>query len=640
MTLKKLLGELNWLLLNFILAFLCSAGFAQTGGYSDQEISEQLTELAQANSAYYAYDTVVSIPVDSLVLWLQQKGDDESIAISKFLTFQFLPLSESIYESIVAGNQFYVSRHLIPINFRIEGLLHLGECYQQAGKDKERIDVVTEACELRTERRGTEQCFEIAKVFYDLKQYETAIESYRANARYCNEDGFTIMEASSYNDIANCYTELGQIDSAIANFKYALEVLKKPIDPFYENGYLKYFKNIIEWNLLELVDADEFSSQKIDLIQEITTVAEEYLEVHWMLRGYKYLADFKFSSEEYSSVISYCDTGIQTAKRFSVYRKIPPFLELKGKVCLLQDEKTYANEAFARASFIRDSLELASSELQATASAAFYESREKEEQIAALGLKAEEEQRRSRTVLIGASLATLVAFVLGILAISLVRSRKRVREQSQALEESLKDKEVLLKEIHHRVKNNLQVISSLLDLQSIKMDDGTAKSALDEGKSRVQSIAILHHQLYQHDDLAKVELSAFTKELFTQVQGVFSKPGQEVEISYDMAETMIDIDAAVPLGLILNELCTNSFKYAFENSKVGRISVTVSEMAENSGQATRKLVYLDNGPGLPEDFDLSKAKSLGLRLISKLSKQFKGTSSYKYNCGAEFTILF
>jgi two-component sensor histidine kinase len=235
---------------------------------------------------------------------------------------------------------------------------------------------------------------------------------------------------------------------------------------------------------------------------------------------------------------------------------------------------------------------------------------------------------------------SLLAFILGFLVIKLRRAQKVEKLQRSELEQSLKDKEVLLKEIHHRVKNNLQVISSLLDLQTLKMDDGTAKSALEEGKSRVQSIAILHHQLYQHDDLVQVDLKAFSDELFKQVLGVFKKPDQQVEISIDINQTMLDIDTAVPLGLILNELFTNSFKYAFSNGKPGTIEIRVEQIGTTSGKAKNVLVYRDNGPGLPANLDIFTAKSLGLKLISTLSEQFKGSSAYRYNNGAEFSITF
>lgn len=219
-----------------------------------------------------------------------------------------------------------------------------------------------------------------------------------------------------------------------------------------------------------------------------------------------------------------------------------------------------------------------------------------------------------------------------------------VAERTAELNKALNQSEVLLKEIHHRVKNNLQIIGSLLDLQSSRLEDNEAKAALEESKGRIQSIAILHHQLYQHDDLGKVELNAFTTELMRQVMSIFKKMEQAVEVQIDIPPTMIDIDTAVPLGLILNELMTNSFKHAFEAGKQGTIGIKLEQEIAHTGSKKSSsgfiLTFSDNGKGLIKDFDFGKATSLGLRLIGQLSKQIKGSSEYIYKEGAEFKIAF
>jgi two-component sensor histidine kinase len=134
-----------------------------------------------------------------------------------------------------------------------------------------------------------------------------------------------------------------------------------------------------------------------------------------------------------------------------------------------------------------------------------------------------------------------------------------------------------------------------------------------------------------------VELCAFTKELMHQVMSVFKKEDQPVEVKIDMPLTLITIDTAVPLGLILNELMTNSFKYALENGKNGTISIQLLPGDVDKGWM---LIYRDNGKGLPQNQDINLAKTLGLRLVSRLSKQIKGSSEYRYDGGAEFTIRF
>ncbi|MEO8148606.1 MAG: histidine kinase dimerization/phosphoacceptor domain -containing protein, partial [Bacteroidia bacterium] len=232
-------------------------------------------------------------------------------------------------------------------------------------------------------------------------------------------------------------------------------------------------------------------------------------------------------------------------------------------------------------------------------------------------------------------LIALLIFVFVRLRIRLLQHEKlklerTVTERTNALQTALGQKEELLKEIHHRVKNNLQVISSLLELQGMRLTDTAAKSAIEEGQSRVQSIAILHHQLYQHEDLSKVELNTFVNELFRQITGVFKKHDQEVHANIQIPETFFDIDTAVPLGLILNELFTNSYKYAHpaiasilpDENEQTTLLIDVN-LIKDAGNLI--LVYKDNGVGLPPAFDFEKAKSLGLRIVTRLAKQIKGT---------------
>jgi two-component sensor histidine kinase len=194
---------------------------------------------------------------------------------------------------------------------------------------------------------------------------------------------------------------------------------------------------------------------------------------------------------------------------------------------------------------------------------------------------------------------------------------------------------MLMKEIHHRVKNNLQVISGLLELQSNAVDDDAAKDALMEGRNRVRSIALIHQNLYQLENLGSIELRRFVNDLCRQMESVYKKQNQ-VTMSIDVPILYLDIDSAVPLGLIMNELLTNSFKYAFEGNLAGKIDIKIDIVAEGRYQ----LGYADNGPGLPADFDLTRTTTLGMQLIHDLSRQIGGKVKYEYKNGASFIINF
>lgn len=212
-----------------------------------------------------------------------------------------------------------------------------------------------------------------------------------------------------------------------------------------------------------------------------------------------------------------------------------------------------------------------------------------------------------------------------------VQLKQSLSEQAELLAE----KDVLMKEIHHRVKNNLQVISGLLELQSKSLDDETAKEALVEGRNRVRSIALIHQNLYQFENLSSIEVKRFVHDLCRQIESVFKKQ-HKIAIYIDVPVLYLDIDSAIPLGLILNELLSNSFKYAFNDGIDGEINIEIQTLADGRYQ----LKFSDNGPGLPDNFDLSRATTLGIQLINDLSRQIGGNVKYEYKNGASFIINF
>jgi two-component sensor histidine kinase len=212
---------------------------------------------------------------------------------------------------------------------------------------------------------------------------------------------------------------------------------------------------------------------------------------------------------------------------------------------------------------------------------------------------------------------------------------KTVSERTEQLKASLGEKEILLKEIHHRVKNNLQVINSMFELQFANVKDESAKAAALEGQNRVRSIALVHQQLYQSDDIGKLNFHDFTVDLQKQVASIFQHKSQVISLDIDMQKLQFDLDTAIPLGLIMNELLTNSYKYAFKNDREGKIKIS---LVRSNNKFI--LIFQDNGPGLPEGVTFIKPGSLGLQMINLLSKQLGGKASYEFNNGSVFKIEF
>lgn len=223
-----------------------------------------------------------------------------------------------------------------------------------------------------------------------------------------------------------------------------------------------------------------------------------------------------------------------------------------------------------------------------------------------------------------------------------IETRKKAEEVIQA---SLEEKVVLIKEIHHRVKNNLQVISSLLYLQSKNIENEEMLALFTESQNRVKSMALIHEKLYQGSDLANINFSDYIKNLTTYLVDTYEVDGKRIQVKYDVADEIeLDLDTAIPCGLIMNELVTNSLKYAFPRNGSSSINTELNPEINISFSAREKARYClkiaDNGCGIPEDFDLNKAKSLGLKLVTSLVNQIRGEITVERNGGVAFQIEF
>jgi two-component sensor histidine kinase len=257
-------------------------------------------------------------------------------------------------------------------------------------------------------------------------------------------------------------------------------------------------------------------------------------------------------------------------------------------------------------------------------------------------VKKDQEQNFILTIV---AVVILFLIVLSLLRINAIRKKSnnalsdknmQISKTSRALQIALEERNTLLKEIHHRVKNNLQTVSSLLSLQSRYLDDPNASKVLEESRNRLNSISLLHQKLYQNDNLPVVVLSEYINDLTSQIQETCEPHGKSIALVLHCDELTCDIEQAMPIGLILNELMTNSYKYAFGERNEGVIQIEFTNIEDDNYQ----LKVSDDGVGVPEDFSLKTGNSMGLNLVSLLTRQLKGSFEAKNNNGAQFIINF
>jgi two-component sensor histidine kinase len=192
-------------------------------------------------------------------------------------------------------------------------------------------------------------------------------------------------------------------------------------------------------------------------------------------------------------------------------------------------------------------------------------------------------------------------------------------KQEKVVRGSLKEKEMLLKEIHHRIKNNLAVISGLLELQAMNAENESTLSTLRDSQLRIQSIAMVHEKLYQSEDFTDIGFDAYLKELVQTISQTYSSKDKQIDITYDLEPISLDLDQAIPCSLIVNEIVVNCYKHAFNEMTEGEIKIT-SEFEDPE----LTINITDNGTGIPEDFDITEYQSLGMTLVQTLTDQLEG----------------
>lgn len=260
------------------------------------------------------------------------------------------------------------------------------------------------------------------------------------------------------------------------------------------------------------------------------------------------------------------------------------------------------------------------------------------EALAILDLEQQNEiqqERHLQQILLGLFIA---AVALGGFAYYAYQRKKKTSkildEKNKIIEKALQEKQLLLKEVHHRVKNNFQIVSSLLELQTKGIEDEKALSLANEGKNRVKSMALIHQKLYQNDT-GLIDFDEYIKVLVKELSYMYASE-KNVKTNINTENMEFDIDTAIPLGLIVNELITNAYKYAFNATKENKLNISINKVNKEE----YKLVVSDNGKGIDDSIDLAKVKSLGLRLVRRLTKQLQGKFTVNNTEGATFEITF
>ena len=433
--------------------------------------------------------------------------------------------------------------------------------------------------------------------------------------KYYNKAYLIYQENNDFESISRHYMVMGNISHERNKITEATKNYHKAIDILPEDGSRKLlfaiYSNIIDLNM-SLIDSTNVN--KLKLLDETISYAKKMNEI--ALES----GSFIMETESYEKLYK---AYLKNGNNKLALKYADKYIVSKDSLFSEQKQKTIT-------------------ELQTK-----YETEKKELEIQVLNtdnelksvLLTQNDLRRKKQmitiyILIGGFLLVVIfLFIIYKFYNQTKKANSKLITQNKIISKQKEEKEVLLKEIHHRVKNNLQIISSLLNLQTKKIKDKSMLSAMVDGQNRVMAMALIHQKLYENKNISSINFVDYASQLLNQLAGLYPELSNvKREVVANNIE--LDIDTAVPIGLILCELITNAYKYAFKNTE-GSILISLTQEEHDY-----RLVVQDNGPGLPVDFDLSKTSSIGLRLVRRLSRQLNGASSYEYNNGSVFIITF
>lgn len=469
----------------------------------------------------------------------------------------------------------------------------------------------------------------LAWVYRSLGEEDKAIENYEEILAHFTKIGDVRRIAYTISYLAPVYIDLGIYDKADSLLKVSEKLLETYFDINLRiNNYVQQAGIAVHQNSPQL--AANLLNKAKPLLAETKTIATK----HFYLVT---LTDVQTELGQFEQAERSGKQALVLSKEIAdpEYTKIT-YAALQ-KMAIKKKDYKQAFEYLQKHTSLSDSLQDATNERAFAEKEAKYQNEKKSQELAISASKLEQEQAENdrkttllRTLGVGLAILLLLIGLIGYFW-------RNTRRLNQQLKQANEKKASLLKEIHHRVKNNLQIISSLLDLQVRREEDNAVKASISEGRNRVKSMALIHQKLYQTEDVSEVDFQDYLDQLVLALDEGFKQENQKIHTLIEANDIKLDIDTAIPLGLIINELVTNAYKYAFSGRASGNIHIRIEKLAEEDRYL---LQVTDDGIGLPDGFSIKKARSLGLKLVKALTQQLKGKVEVISDTGTQFKVVF
>ncbi|MFD0964081.1 tetratricopeptide repeat-containing sensor histidine kinase [Pseudofulvibacter geojedonensis] len=482
-----------------------------------------------------------------------------------------------------------------------------------------------------------------SRLYAQLKMYDKAASTLRRELEelIAEDKGEPLIVSSGFNDLGYYFFKAENYNLALLNYNKALSYAEQNLKGKHQDHY-RDITALVKGNIAEVYVVKEKYKEAIPLLIED-------IEIGLLNSG-----NLQSTANSYNLLVKcYIKIG-QYYKAKSTLEKIPYVLsQLTNKdteVIYLKNTATYyykINQKDSAYSYFNKAFKLKNvidkndlNKLLASNELVYTREQEKklveQHKINLINQEVRFKDKLNKVITFLAVFLSIILFISLYNGYFLKKSRKEIKLKNEQIKIALSEKEVLLKEVHHRVKNNLQIISGLLDLQSINIDNDKVKILLKEGQNRIQSVALMHKMMYQSDAVSKVNMQNYLEELLSVLESSYRDNTKNILISIVADNIDFSVTTAVPVSLIVNEAVCNAYKHAFVKQNSGKISIKLIQLNEDAFELSIK----DDGVGLDKDFKLDKISSIGFDLISGLSRQLKGKLSVLNSEGALVKVIF
>lgn len=545
-------------------------------------------------------------------------------------------------ETLRLGSLLLTKEHFFSVEEMRKLILCMYHCYKRLEANLELLKLapfiekyVEEDDSFRPE--GYSQIFDLAMVYYHTKNYDLAIPKFLRQVHIFDEIGDQLFKSSMLNNVGLCYFNLKEYSNARDYFNKALVELSKPNKNGFVSdkkpGYNNYFEKVIKSNIakIEVIEGN-YNHALISFMEELK-VSKSFQEYPIITNAYLSLGKVYFLKNNAPLAQKYLDSVFLAMSPFdNTDTKIEAF-ELQGKIQLLEGNLKSATKSFESQKTLQDSILKVRINRDAMMAAIKYDTENREKELIASKQELIVQERLEKHQWIALTVAMLLLLLTGIMFLKSYRDKITIANQKDILQDSLQEKKTLLKEVHHRVKNNLQVVSGLLQLQSKKVNSKEMNIVLTDAQRQIHSMSLVHEMLYQQDKFAKIPMQEYLEKLVHQI--LFSLSGKNIHTEIDAGTIELGIDSVIPLGLILSELITNTNKYAYDTDEgIIKITLHIEQDEEIIFQ------YQDFGKGLPQDFKEHLSETMGLQLIHMLSEEINGNIVISGQEGMSVLISF